>query len=95
MYLGAGMMHPMPGIEMPTELGETWCIVRPSLSMLGILSSLFSLQRDDSAGLWQVDVDMISVVFSSLVDYLELEGAYNIFILNPKHDAKRAKYGYR
>ncbi|KAG6384846.1 hypothetical protein SASPL_153665 [Salvia splendens] len=51
--------------------------------------------RDDLAGLWQVDIDMISVVINSLVEYLELEGAYNIFILNPNHDAKRPKYGYR
>lgn len=33
--------------------------------------------------------------FTSLVEYLQLENAYNIFILNPKRDAGRAKYGYR
>ncbi|KAL3625239.1 hypothetical protein CASFOL_030693 [Castilleja foliolosa] len=51
--------------------------------------------RDDGVGLWQVDVDMMSVVFTSLVEYLQMEDAYNIFILNPKNDTKRAKYGYR
>ncbi|PIN16212.1 UTP--glucose-1-phosphate uridylyltransferase [Handroanthus impetiginosus] len=51
--------------------------------------------RDDGMGLWQVDVDMMDVVLTSLVEYLRLEDAYNIFILNPKRDAKRAKYGYR
>ncbi|GFP82154.1 hypothetical protein PHJA_000358700 [Phtheirospermum japonicum] len=54
-----------------------------------------SASRDDVVGLWQVDVDMMSVVFTSLVEYLQLEDAYNIFILNPKNDTKRAKYGYR
>ncbi|XAR50712.1 hypothetical protein NMG60_11005111 [Bertholletia excelsa] len=51
--------------------------------------------RDDAADLWQVDVDIMDVIFTSLVKYLKLENAYNIFILNPKHDNKRAKYGYR
>ncbi|CAK9171169.1 unnamed protein product, partial [Ilex paraguariensis] len=51
--------------------------------------------RDDSGGLWQVDMDMMDVLFTSLVEYLQLEDAYNICILNPKRDAKRAKYGYR
>ncbi|XP_011625789.1 uncharacterized protein LOC18440814 isoform X1 [Amborella trichopoda] len=44
---------------------------------------------------WQVDMDRMSFLFASLVDYLELENAYNIFILNPKHENARAKYGYR
>ncbi|EEF34572.1 conserved hypothetical protein [Ricinus communis] len=59
-------------------------------------------RKDDVSGnsndedvLWQVDVDMMDILFTSLVDYLQLENAYNIFILNPKHDLKRAKYGYR
>jgi hypothetical protein len=51
--------------------------------------------RTDEGALWQVDVDMMDVLFTSLVEYLQLENAYNIFILNPKHDIKRAKYGYR
>ncbi|XP_051149082.1 uncharacterized protein LOC127263856 isoform X2 [Andrographis paniculata] len=51
--------------------------------------------RDDGMGLWQVDVDMMGVVFTSLVDYLQLEDAYNIFVLNPKRDPKITKYGYR
>ncbi|XP_071716090.1 uncharacterized protein [Rutidosis leptorrhynchoides] len=49
--------------------------------------------RDDR--LWQVDVDMMDVLFTSLVEYLDLDNAYNIFVLNPKRDAKRGKYGYR
>lgn len=51
--------------------------------------------RDDMDALWQVDVDVMDVLFTSLVEYLQLENAYNIFVLNPKHDIKRAKYGYR
>lgn len=51
--------------------------------------------RGDNVGLWQVDVDMMDVIFTSLVEYLQLGNAYNIFILNPKRDVKRVKYGYR
>lgn len=50
---------------------------------------------DEEAGLWQVDVDMMGALFTSLVEYLELHDAYNIFILNPKRNVKRTKYGYR
>lgn len=53
-----------------------------------------STNRDDVDALLQVDVSMMDVLFTSLVDYLQLESAYNIFILNPKHE-QRAKYGYR
>ncbi|GKV20534.1 hypothetical protein SLEP1_g30641 [Rubroshorea leprosula] len=51
--------------------------------------------RDDADSLWQVDMDMMDVIVTSLVEYLQLEDAYNIFILNPKRDTKRMKYGYR
>ncbi|XP_037496046.1 uncharacterized protein LOC105640192 isoform X1 [Jatropha curcas] len=53
-----------------------------------------STKRDDGDVLWQVDMDMMDVLFTSLVEYLQLENAYNIFILNPKNTLKR-KYGYR
>ncbi|RYR57724.1 hypothetical protein Ahy_A05g023431 isoform B [Arachis hypogaea] len=49
----------------------------------------------DNGGVWQVDLDMIDGLFASLVEYLQLENAYNIFILNPKRDGKTPKYGYR
>ncbi|KAF6148139.1 hypothetical protein GIB67_011914 [Kingdonia uniflora] len=49
---------------------------------------------DDENVLWQVDVDMMEVLCTSLVEYLEIEDAYNILILNPNHDIKRQKYGY-
>lgn len=51
--------------------------------------------RDDGTVLWQVDVDMMDVLYTSLVEYLQLEDAYNIFVLNPKRNGKRVKYGYR
>ncbi|KAF6166726.1 hypothetical protein GIB67_005602 [Kingdonia uniflora] len=51
--------------------------------------------RDDENVLWQVDADMMEVLCTSLVEYLEIEDAYNILILNPNHDIKRQKYGYR
>ncbi|KAL1318872.1 hypothetical protein AAHE18_15G236400 [Arachis hypogaea] len=49
----------------------------------------------DNGGVLQVDLDMIDGLFASLVEYLQLENAYNIFILNPKRDGKTPKYGYR
>ncbi|PSR85237.1 DNA polymerase [Actinidia chinensis var. chinensis] len=51
--------------------------------------------REDRTSLWQVDVGMMDIIFTSLVEYLQLENAYNVFILNPKRNVKRAKYGYR
>ncbi|KAL5699775.1 hypothetical protein ACHQM5_030632 [Ranunculus cassubicifolius] len=51
--------------------------------------------RDDESTLWQVDVDMMDLLFTNLVEYLQIEAAYNIFILNPKRDMKIQKYGYR
>ncbi|XVF69831.1 hypothetical protein PTKIN_Ptkin11bG0112400 [Pterospermum kingtungense] len=51
--------------------------------------------RDGTDSLWQVDADMMDVLFTSLVEYLQLEDAYNIFILNPRRDSRIAKYGYR
>lgn len=53
------------------------------------------MHRDDGLVLWQVDMDRMDYLFTSLIDYLELENAYNIFILNPEHNDKRASYGYR
>ncbi|BAU00890.1 hypothetical protein VIGAN_11002500 [Vigna angularis var. angularis] len=51
--------------------------------------------RDNNGGSWQVDVDMLDGLLSSLVEYLQLDNAYNIFILNPKRDERKSKYGYR
>ncbi|XP_072972858.1 uncharacterized protein [Typha angustifolia] len=45
--------------------------------------------------LWQVDIDRMQYIFSTLVEYLQIENAYNIFILNPKRNNKRVQYGYR
>ncbi|KAK6941189.1 hypothetical protein RJ641_026566 [Dillenia turbinata] len=47
-----------------------------------------SVNRDQKDTLWQVDVDLMDVIFTSLVKYLQLENAYNIFVLNPKRDEK-------
>ncbi|XP_010443525.1 PREDICTED: uncharacterized protein LOC104735173 isoform X1 [Camelina sativa] len=54
-----------------------------------------SPNRDEESALWQVDVEMMEYIFTSLVEYFHLEDAYNVFILNPKHDIKKSKYGYR
>ncbi|XP_077215421.1 uncharacterized protein LOC143849979 isoform X1 [Tasmannia lanceolata] len=61
---------------------------------LKVLSRKDDISRDDNATLWQVDMDLMDYLFTSLVDYLELNSAYNIFILNPRNEMKRA-YGYR
>ncbi|PIA44021.1 hypothetical protein AQUCO_01800229v1 [Aquilegia coerulea] len=51
--------------------------------------------RDDESSLWQVDVDIMELLFTNLVEYLQVDDAYNVFILNPKRNPKRLKYGYR
>ncbi|KAL6194769.1 hypothetical protein ACLB2K_035845 [Fragaria x ananassa] len=62
---------------------------------VSVLARKDEVSGDGDVELWQVDVDMMDVLFSSLVGYLEIENAYNIFVLNPKRDSKRVKYGYR
>ncbi|ESQ42581.1 hypothetical protein EUTSA_v10012595mg [Eutrema salsugineum] len=54
-----------------------------------------STNGDEENALRQVDVEMMEFIFSSLVEYFHLGDAYNVFILNPKRDIKRGKYGYR
>ncbi|KAH9305439.1 hypothetical protein KI387_009843, partial [Taxus chinensis] len=51
--------------------------------------------RPDEELLWQVNMDEIDFFFTSLVEYLQLDNAYNIFILNPKRTSSRHNYGYR
>lgn len=53
------------------------------------------LSRENGDAVLQVDLELMDDLVSNLVEYLRLENAYNIFILNPKRDAKRTKYGYR
>lgn len=68
------------------------------VTFLGFTNELLSLAlfRDDNEGaVSQVDLDVMDVLFTGLVDYLRLENAYNIFILNPKRPNKVPKYGYR
>ncbi|KAL3688199.1 hypothetical protein R1sor_014508 [Riccia sorocarpa] len=55
----------------------------------------YSDPSPDAEALWQVDMGGMDYLFSSLVEYLQLENAYNIFILNPKRDAERGTYAYR
>ncbi|KAF5787671.1 hypothetical protein HanRHA438_Chr10g0468481 [Helianthus annuus] len=62
---------------------------------IGVFSRKDDTNHTRHDGLWQVDVDMMDVLFTSLVEYLDLENAYNIFVMNPKRDARRGKYGYR
>lgn len=62
---------------------------------IGVLSRKDDVNHTRDDRLWQVDVDMMDVLFTSLVEYLDMENAYNIFILNPKRDSRRGKYGYR
>ncbi|KAL6189450.1 hypothetical protein ACLB2K_040839 [Fragaria x ananassa] len=58
---------------------------------VSVLARKDEVSSDGDVELWQVDVDMMDVLFSSLVGYLEIENAYNIFVLNPKRDSKRVK----
>ncbi|KAL6879665.1 hypothetical protein ACP4OV_012324 [Aristida adscensionis] len=43
----------------------------------------------------QVDSAQMEHIFSSLVDHLQVQEAYNIFVLNPKPIGKNINYGYR
>uniref|UniRef100_A0A0E0CK92 Uncharacterized protein n=1 Tax=Oryza meridionalis TaxID=40149 RepID=A0A0E0CK92_9ORYZ len=51
--------------------------------------------REGAEALWQVDSDQMEHLFSTLVDHLQIQEAYNIFILNPKTIGKSTQYGYR
>ncbi|KAL6899904.1 hypothetical protein ACP4OV_006562, partial [Aristida adscensionis] len=49
----------------------------------------------DNEGFLQVDSAQMEHIFSSLVDHLQIQEAYNIFVLNPKPIGKNINYGYR
>ncbi|TVU30116.1 hypothetical protein EJB05_21723 [Eragrostis curvula] len=51
--------------------------------------------RENEEGLLQVDSAQMEHVVSTLVDHLQIQEAYNIFILNPKPIGKSVNYGYR
>ncbi|KAL8095497.1 uncharacterized protein LOC141689529 isoform X1 [Apium graveolens] len=77
------------------QMGEkVTSVFERAIDVLGRIDHVSNVS-DEGAGLWQVDVDMMDVLITSLVEYLQLENAYNVFILNPTRNVKRAKYGYR
>ncbi|KAL6634378.1 hypothetical protein ACP70R_027049 [Stipagrostis hirtigluma subsp. patula] len=51
--------------------------------------------RDSDEGFLQVDSAQMEHIFSNLVDHLQIQEAYNIFVLNPKPIGKNVNYGYR
>ncbi|CAD6251036.1 unnamed protein product [Miscanthus lutarioriparius] len=51
--------------------------------------------RENEEFLLQVDSAQMEHIFSTLVDHLQIQEAYNIFVLNPKPIGKRINYGYR
>ncbi|XP_047090256.1 uncharacterized protein LOC124702177 [Lolium rigidum] len=51
--------------------------------------------RENGVPFWQVDSDQMERLFSTLVDHLQIQEAYNIFILNPKPMENSNQYGYR
>ncbi|KAG2650865.1 hypothetical protein PVAP13_1NG207400 [Panicum virgatum] len=51
--------------------------------------------RENEEGSLQVDSAQMEYIFSTLVDHLQIQEAYNIFILNPKPISKSINYGYR
>ncbi|CAO2817853.1 unnamed protein product [Amaranthus hypochondriacus] len=60
-----------------------------------VLSRKDDISGESKESLWQVDLDMMEVIFNSLIESFQLENAYNIFILNHKHNANLTRYGYR
>ena len=53
------------------------------------------MHRENEEGSLQVDSAQMEHIFSTLVDHLQIQEAYNIFILNPKPISKSINYGYR
>ncbi|OEL22991.1 hypothetical protein BAE44_0015990 [Dichanthelium oligosanthes] len=51
--------------------------------------------RENEEETLQVDSAQMEHIFSTLVDHLQIQEAYNIFILNPKPLSKSINYGYR
>jgi hypothetical protein len=51
--------------------------------------------RESEEGFLQVDSSQMEHIISTLVDHLQIQEAYSIFILNPKPIGKNVKYGYR
>ncbi|XP_062219032.1 uncharacterized protein LOC133918919 isoform X2 [Phragmites australis] len=51
--------------------------------------------RENEEGFLQVDSAQMEHIFSTLADHLQIQEAYNIFILNPKPIGKSINYGYR
>ncbi|XP_020578333.1 uncharacterized protein LOC110023327 [Phalaenopsis equestris] len=51
--------------------------------------------RADEEVFWQVDIDRMGYIFTTLINYLKIDDAYNIFILNPNYNNRRLHYGYR
>ncbi|AQK70816.1 hypothetical protein ZEAMMB73_Zm00001d016452 [Zea mays] len=51
--------------------------------------------RENEEIFLQVDSAQMEHIFSTLVDHLQIQEAYNIFVLNPKPIGKRINYGYR
>ncbi|GBG67863.1 hypothetical protein CBR_g983 [Chara braunii] len=53
-------------------------------------------REEHEGAVFQVDVDAMVALMDSLVEELDLKGAYNVFVLNPKLDwLQGVKYGYR
>lgn len=77
------------------EMGEkVTAVFERALNVLSRREDLNDASPDSEVQ-WQVDIDSTAYLFSNLVHYLQLGNAYNIFVLNPKRDATRRRYGYR
>ncbi|XP_062115255.1 uncharacterized protein LOC133829565 [Humulus lupulus] len=70
-------------------------IFEQALRVLARDDDVSAANKDNVDSFYQVDLDAMEVLFSSLIEFLRLEDTYNVFILNPKRDVKRPKYGYR
>lgn len=64
-------------------------------TLTAMIFSFYMWYRENEDGFLQVDSAQMEHIFSTLVDHLQIQEAYNIFILNPKPIGKSVKYGYR
>ncbi|KAG0475599.1 hypothetical protein HPP92_015285 [Vanilla planifolia] len=73
---------------------EVTSVFEQAITALSRKEVLFDSRAGEDV-VWQVDIDKMAYIFSTLVDYLKIDDTYNIFVLNPKYRNKRLHYGYR
>jgi len=77
------------------QLIENLVSIPVTFTTIDKIYPFFLCRRENEEFLLQVDSAQMEHIFSTLVDHLQIQEAYNIFVLNPKPIGKRINYGYR